>query len=163
MSHTSESTRVHFYNFIILKLTTRRSPTRNLFFYCAYLWLGSPFCTTGVCNATRGLAFANGVGGCCGDDVVSASIALLGGVLIPYELDEDADWGLCEGAVRAALDKARKDLVQLLAARWHGTLTFLAWPLPLPFSLSLSLSLSISAFFNSASSASSASTASYFC
>ena len=39
----------------------------------------------------------------------SASIALLGGELIPYELNEDNDWGLDIDSVRKALDAARRD------------------------------------------------------
>ena len=39
----------------------------------------------------------------------SASIALLGGELIPYELNEDNDWGLDIDSVRKALDAARRN------------------------------------------------------
>mmetsp|Transcript_30639 Transcript_30639/g.51773 ORF Transcript_30639/g.51773 Transcript_30639/m.51773 type:complete len:483 (+) Transcript_30639:242-1690(+) len=41
----------------------------------------------------------------------SASIALLGGTLIPYELDEDAEWGLNLELIQKAVDKARADFV----------------------------------------------------
>jgi len=41
----------------------------------------------------------------------SASIALLGGILIPYELDEANDWGLSIENVQRAVDKARADFI----------------------------------------------------
>lgn len=41
----------------------------------------------------------------------SASIALLGGILIPYELDEDADWGLNMQSLQNAIDQARADYI----------------------------------------------------
>lgn len=41
----------------------------------------------------------------------SASIALLGGVLIPYELDEHADWGLNMQNIQCAVNRARADCV----------------------------------------------------
>ena len=43
---------------------------------------------------------------------ISASIALLGGVMIPYELNEDDDWGLCQDSVQRAIDKARRESVR---------------------------------------------------
>jgi len=41
----------------------------------------------------------------------SASIALLGGILIPYQLDEGDDWGLNMQSIRAAIDQARADCI----------------------------------------------------
>jgi len=41
----------------------------------------------------------------------SASIALLGGLLIPYELDEEAEWGLSLQSIRTAICKARNDFI----------------------------------------------------
>jgi len=41
----------------------------------------------------------------------SASIALLGGVLIPYELDEENEWGLSLDSIRTAIAKARNDVI----------------------------------------------------
>jgi len=43
---------------------------------------------------------------------ISASIALLGGVMIPYELNEDDDWGLCQASVQRAIEKARRESVR---------------------------------------------------
>lgn len=39
----------------------------------------------------------------------SASIALLGGVLIPYQLEEEEEWGLNLDSIQAAVDRARRD------------------------------------------------------
>lgn len=41
----------------------------------------------------------------------SASIALLGGVLIPYELDEEAEWGVNVEKIQCAVNRARADCI----------------------------------------------------
>ncbi len=46
-------------------------------------------------------------------DASAASLALYGGELVPYYLDEDAEWGLDIGQLKATLQEARSNGVHV--------------------------------------------------